>query len=196
MTGTTASFLFPLRQSDILPLIGSPAATVGCLPRRKDRAVSFPASNNGPAGICVAHNDVCKTPVQATPNAASSMAGDADAGPAVETEVPVAYTNVAALQQATLATLAQKVFIVGKPAATTNTEIWMSTGNEAGTGGGVVSGSVGGPCRIKVGSRKVFVEGHGGAYLGVMVAHNNTANSNMPIGNQVHASQTKVFFGP
>jgi hypothetical protein len=25
---------------------------------------------------------------------------------------------------------------------------------------------------------------------------NNTANSNMPVGNQVHASQTKVFFGP
>jgi uncharacterized Zn-binding protein involved in type VI secretion len=55
---------------------------------------------------------------------------------------------------------------------------------------------VAGPCRIKIGSRKVFVEGHGAAYLGVMVAHNNTANSNMPVGNQVHASQTKVFFGP
>jgi uncharacterized Zn-binding protein involved in type VI secretion len=52
------------------------------------------------------------------------------------------------------------------------------------------------PCRIKTGSRKVFVEGHGAAYLGVMVAHNNTANSNMPVGNHVHASQTKVFFGP
>ena len=148
--------------------------------------MSFPASSNGPAGICVAHNDVCKTPT------------DAQAGIALEgeTEVPVAYTNVAALQQATLPTLAQKVFIVGKHGATTNTEIWMSTGNEAGTGGGVVSGSVAGPCRIKTGSRKVFVEGHGAAYLGVMVAHNNTANSNMPVGNQVHASQTKVFFGP
>ena len=148
--------------------------------------MSFPASSNGPAGIGVAHNDVCKTPT------------DAQAGIALEgeTEVPVAYTNVAALQQATLPTLAQKVFIVGKHGATTNTEIWMSTGNEAGTGGGVVSGSVAGPCRIKIGSRKVFVEGHGAAYLGVMVAHNNTANSNMPVGNQVHASQTKVFFGP
>ena len=91
--------------------------------------MSFPASSNGPAGICVAHNDVCKTPT----NAAAGIAPDAEA------EVPVAYTNVAALQQATLPTLAQKVFIVGKHGATTNTEIWMSTGNEAGTGGGVVS---------------------------------------------------------
>jgi hypothetical protein len=147
--------------------------------------MSFPASSNGPAGICVAHNDVCKTPVQVAADVAVENATE-----------PVAYTNVAALQQATLSTLAQKVFIVGKHAATTNTEIWMSTGNEEGTGGGVVSGSVAGPCRIKTGSRKVFVEGHGAAYLGVMVAHNNTANSNMPVGNQVHASQTKVFFGP
>jgi len=158
--------------------------------------MSFPASNNGPAGICVAHNDVCKTPVPTTADGAAPADGAPVAGPAGKEEVPVAYTNVAALQQATLPTLAQKVFIVGKHAATTNTEIWMSTGNEAGTGGGVVSGSVSGPCRIKTGSRKVFVEGHGAAYLGVMVAHNNTANSNMPVGNQVHASQTKVFFGP
>lgn len=158
--------------------------------------MSFPASSNGPAGICVAHNDVCKTPVQPTTDGAPPVAADTATRPDGETEVPVAYTNVAALQQATLPTLSQKVFIVGKHAATTNTEIWMSTGNEEGTGGGVVSGSVAGPCRIKTGSRKVFVEGHGGAYLGVMVAHNNTANSNMPVGNQVHASQTKVFFGP
>ena len=158
--------------------------------------MSFPASNNGPAGICVAHNDVCKTPVQPATNGSTPGADAAGVEPNEETEVPVAYTNVAALQQATLPTLAQKVFIVGKHAATTNTEIWMSTGNEEGTGGGVVSGSVAGPCRIKTGCRKVFVEGHGAAYLGVMVAHNNTANSNMPVGNQVHASQTKVFFGP
>ena len=158
--------------------------------------MSFPASSNGPAGICVAHNDVCKTPVPPTTVGAPPVAADTATRPDGETEVPVAYTNVAALQQATLPTLSQKVFIVGKHAATTNTEIWMSTGNEEGTGGGVVSGSVAGPCRIKTGSRKVFVEGHGGAYLGVMVAHNNTANSNMPVGNQVHASQTKVFFGP
>ena len=71
----------------------------------------------------------------------------------------------------------------------------MSTGDEEGTGGGVVSGSVAGPCRIKTGSRKVFVEGHGAAYLGVMVGHNNTANSNVPVGRQEHASQQKVFFG-
>lgn len=164
--------------------------------------MSFPASNNGPLGRSVAHNDVCKTPVTATPESAcGSMQVGADVpaeGPPADppVEVPVAYTNTALLQQATLPTLAQKVFIVGKHAATTNTEIWMSTGDEEGTGGGVVSGSVAGPCRIKTGSRKVFVEGHGAAYLGVMVGHNNTANSNVPVGRQEHASQHKVFFGP
>jgi hypothetical protein len=150
--------------------------------------MSFPASNNGPAGISIAHNDVCKTPLPPT---------DTDAGAAGRaTEVPVPYTNTAVLQQATLPTLSQKVFIVGKHAATTNTEIGMSSGDESGTGGGVVSGSVAGPCRIKTGSHKVFIEGHGAAYLGVLVGHNNTANSNMPVGRQEHASQGKVFVGP
>lgn len=149
--------------------------------------MSFPASSNGPLGRSVAHNDVCRTPV-AQP-AAGAVAGGAR-------EVPVAYTNTASLEQSTLPTLAQKVFIVGKHAATTNTEIWTSTGDEEGTGGGVVSGSVAGPCRIKTGSRKVYVEGHGAAYLGVIVGHNNTANCNVPVGRQEHASQTKVFFGP
>lgn len=154
--------------------------------------MSFPATNNGPLGRSVAHNDVCRTPVGPGTAAESPGAEATDA----EAVVPVAYVNTATLQQATLPTLAQKVFIVGKNAATTNTEIWMSTGDEAGTGGGVVSGSVAGPCRIKTGSGKVFVEGHGAAYLGVMVGHNNTANCNVPVGRQEHASQTKVFFGP
>lgn len=147
--------------------------------------MSFPATSNSAAGLCEAHNDVCRTPV---------VDGSA-AGPGVKTEVPVAYTNVAMLCQATLPTLSRKVFIVGKHAATTDTEIWMSTGNEEGTGGGVVSGSVAGACRIKTGSQKVFIEGHEAAHLGVMVAHNNSSNSNMPVGTQVHASQGKVFFG-
>lgn len=151
--------------------------------------MSFPASSNGPLGRSLAQNDVCRTPVtRPVEDPAQRTAEPAD--------VPVAYVNTAFLQQATLPTLAQKVFIVGKHAATTNTEIWMSTGDEAGTGGGVVSGSVAGPCRVKTGSRKVFVEGHGAAYLGVMVGHNNTANCNAPVGRQEHASQTKVFFGP
>lgn len=148
--------------------------------------MAFPATSNSRAGLCEAHNDVCRTPI----------ADPAAAEPGAETEVPIAYTNVAALCQATLPTLSQKVFIVGKHAATTDTEIWMSTGNEQGTGGGVVSGCVAGGCRIKTGSQKVFIEGHEAAHLGVMVAHNSTSNSNMPVGTQVHASQAKVFFGP
>ncbi len=153
--------------------------------------MSFPASNNGPGGRSIASQDVCNTPrVEPAMSVAPPAATEATE------EVPVSYTSTAVFAMATLPTLAHKVFIVGKHAVTTNTEIWMSTGNEEGTGGGVVSGSVAGPCRVRAGSRKVFIEGHGAAYLGVLVGHNNTANSNMPTGQQEHASQGKVFVGP
>lgn len=70
--------------------------------------MSFPASNNGPLGRSVAHNDVCKTPVTTTPESAcgSVQVGadvPAEGAPAdAPAEVPVAYTNTALLQQATL----------------------------------------------------------------------------------------------
>lgn len=78
--------------------------------------MSFPAATNSAQGSCFALSDVCKTPVDGE-------------------EKPVAYPNTAMLQQSLMQTLSQKVFIVGKHAATVTTEISMSSGDEAGEGG-------------------------------------------------------------
>jgi uncharacterized Zn-binding protein involved in type VI secretion len=132
-----------------------------------------PASTNG-GGQCFAFPDVCKTPSPAGP-------------------IPIPYPNIAMLNQATSGTLSSKVKIVGNKAATKDSEISMSSGDEAGSVGGVVSNKMKGSAKIKQGSGKVKIEGKGAAYLGVMVGQNDAANSNMPAGHQVAPSQVKVI---
>jgi uncharacterized Zn-binding protein involved in type VI secretion len=137
----------------------------------------LPASTNGD-GQCFVFPDVCKT---ATPG-----------GP-----VPLPYPNIAMLTQASSGTLSSKVKIMGKKAATENTEISMSSGDEAGSaGGGVVSNKIKGSAKFKQGSSKVKIEGHGAAYHGAMVGQNDASNSNMPAGHQVSPSKTKVTVMP
>lgn len=135
----------------------------------------LPISTNE-EGECVAFPDVCETPE-----------GDE--------VVPVAYLNSALLAQADMATVATTVFIVGKNAATENTEIVMSSGDEAGVSGGVVSGTTGGPCRFRLGSAVVAIEGYAAAFCGTRVGHNGD-NTNAPHGVQVAPSQGKVFVVP
>lgn len=137
----------------------------------------LPASTNGD-GQCAAFPDVCKTPTPGGP-------------------VPLPYPNIAMLTQASSGTLSSKVKIMGKKAATENTEISMSSGDEAGSaGGGVVSNKIKGSAKFKQGSSKVKIEGHGAAYHGAMVGQNDASNSNMPAGHQVSPSQTKVTVMP
>jgi uncharacterized Zn-binding protein involved in type VI secretion len=137
----------------------------------------LPASTNGD-GQCFAFPDVCKTPTPGGP-------------------VPLPYPNIAMLTQASSGTLSSKVKIMGKKAATENTEISMSSGDEAGSaGGGVVSNKIKGPGKFKQGSSKVKIEGHGAAYHGAMVGQNDASNSNVPPGHQVSPSQTKVTVMP
>jgi uncharacterized Zn-binding protein involved in type VI secretion len=134
----------------------------------------FPASSNE-KGQCMAFPDACKTPTPGGP-------------------VPMPYPNIAMLNQASGGTLSSKVKIMGSKAATKNTEISMSSGDEAGSaGGGVVSNKFKGPAKFKQGSSKVKIEGHEAAYLGAMVGQNDASNSNMPAGHQVAPSQTKVM---
>lgn len=135
-----------------------------------------PASTNG-GGQCFAFPDVCKTPTPAGP-------------------VPIPYPNIAMLNQASSGTLSSKVKIVGNKAATKDTEISMSSGDEAGSVGGVVSNKMKGSAKFKQGSSKVKIEGKGAAYLGAMVGQNDASNSNMPAGHQVAPSQTKVLVAP
>jgi hypothetical protein len=128
-------------------------------------------------GICMAMPDVCKTP----------------AGPAV---VPIPYPNIAQLAMANPGTCAKKVFISCLPAATTQTIMMLSNGDEAGVLGGVVSSLFIGPCQFKLGSVTVMIEGAPATYMGSLVAHNGVANANMPAGAQIAPSQTTVMVMP
>jgi hypothetical protein len=135
----------------------------------------LPASTNE-RGQCSAFPDACKTP----------------SGEAV---VAVPYRNTARLDEADMATVATSVFIVGKNAVTENTEIAMSSGDEAGVEGGVVSGTIRGSARFRLGSGAVSIEGYAVAYCGTQIAQNGD-NTNAPLGLQVAPSQGKVFVQP
>jgi uncharacterized Zn-binding protein involved in type VI secretion len=132
-----------------------------------------PASTNGD-GQCFAFPDTCKTPTPGGP-------------------VPLPYPNTAMLTQASGGTVSSKVKIMGSKAATEVTEISMSSGDEAGSVGGIASNKIKGPCKFKQGSSKVKIEGNGAAYLGAMIGQNDSSNCNMPAGHQIAPSQVKVI---
>jgi hypothetical protein len=133
----------------------------------------MPASTNA-AGETLANPDVCKTP-------------------AGNTFVPVPYPNTGMLAQ-TLMT-ATRVTIEMRQAVTLTSQIPTSTGDEAGTGGGVTSGVFKGPVLFKKGSSKVFIEGAPAIYHTAVTQQNGT-NANVPAGQVVAPSQAKVFVAP
>jgi hypothetical protein len=93
-------------------------------------------------------------------------------------------------------TASSKVLIMGKKTATKDTEITMSSGDEAGTVGGVVSNKFKGPAKCKKGSSKVKVEGKEIAYHTCIWGQNGGSNANHPAGIQVAPSQMKVTVTP
>lgn len=135
------------------------------------------ASTNG-GGSCAVPGpvDACKTPSPAGP-------------------VPIPYPNLAQLSQAKGGTCSSKVLISNKRTVVHTTEISMSSGDEAGTVGGVVSSKFKGPCKFKKGSSKVLAEGKKVVYVTCMIGHNGS-NANMPAGTQVAPSQNKVTVQP
>ncbi len=137
----------------------------------------MPASTNG-GGQCMTPGptDVCKTPSPAGP-------------------VPLPYPNIAMLSQADGGTCSDKVKIDGKKTAVKGTKISMSSGDEPGVAGGVMSSKFKGECELKLGSSSVKAEGKQIAYVGVMASHNG-AQANMPAGVQIAPSQTKVLIMP
>ena len=135
----------------------------------------FPASTNG-GGTCQGTPDVCKTP-QPPP---VGMA-------------PIPYPNIGMLNQATGGST--KVKIVQKQALTIKAKIPKSSGDEAGTLGGVVSNMNMGEIQFKKGSSMVKVEGSPIIHLTSITSHNGT-NANMPAGTQLAPSQTKVIVAP
>ena len=135
-----------------------------------------PASTNG-GGMCMAMPDVCKVPAPPAP------------------PIPMPFPNIAQCAQAILPTCSMKVKIMGKNAMMQNSQISMSSGDEAGSAGGVVSGMIKGPATFKQGSMKVKIEGKGAAYQMAMVAQNGS-NPNAPVGHQMAPSQIKVMVSP
>jgi hypothetical protein len=133
----------------------------------------FPASCKA-GGQALGTPDVCLTPAPPSP------------------PVPTPYPNMAMLPQATPPTCARRVNVGNQPAITLATQIPMSSGDEAGVNGGVMSGMFKGPVAFKRGSVKVKIEGNAAAFLTSTTAHNGS-NANMPAGAQVAPSQAKVI---
>jgi hypothetical protein len=125
-------------------------------------------------GVCNATPDVCKTPPYSA---------------------PMPYPVIAQAAQANPGTVAKKVTVENQPAFMVNTMITMSSGDEAGSVGGVMSGMIKGPCKYMKGSSKVTVEGQPAAHHTSTVGMNG-ANANAPMGVQTAPSQAKVLVFP
>jgi len=126
-------------------------------------------------GQCMGMPDVCNTPTAVGP-------------------IPVPYPNMAMCNQARGDTVSKKVMICSKEVLTKKSIIAQTTGDEAGSQNGVISGIIRGPAKYLTYSSKVFVEGQAVVYLGCTTAHNGN-NANCPVGNQIAPSQTKVLIG-
>jgi hypothetical protein len=136
----------------------------------------FPASTNG-AGMCFAFPDVCKTPSPAGP-------------------VPIPYPNITQCATIKGSTASSKVKICNMKAATVQTETSLSSGDEAGVAGGVVSNTNMQGGKYLMGSLQVMIEGKMCAHLISMTGQNNASNNNIPPGMQVAPSQPQVTVGP
>jgi hypothetical protein len=124
------------------------------------------------AGQCDTTPDTCNTPSPTGP-------------------VPIVYPNMAMLTQANPGTLSTKVKIENQSACTKSTVITMTSGDEAGTAGGLVSGMFKGPAQFKKGSATVTIEGQPAVFQTCTVGQNGT-NANAPVGVQTVTSQSKV----
>lgn len=133
----------------------------------------FPVSTTM-SGDCLAVPDVCKTPAPPAP------------------PVPVPYPNTGMLMMATPTTCSKKVKIMAMPVVVLGTKIPMTTGDEAGAAGGVVSGTIKGPVMFTRGSVKVQVEGQPVVYQTCTTGQNGSS-PNAPSGLQVSPSQPKVL---
>lgn len=133
----------------------------------------FPASTNG-GGQCFAFPDVCKVPAPPAPF------------------VPVPFPNIGMLTQAKGSSCSSKVKIKGKKTVTKKTEISRTSGDEAGTLKGMVSGTNMDKAKYSTGVSKVKVEGND-IVNQLKPSMHNGASANAPPGMQVAPSQTAVI---
>jgi len=104
-------------------------------------------------GICFAFPDVCLTPAPPAP------------------PVPIPYPNIAQLADAT--GTASTVKAGGKPVVTQASSISLSSGDEAGSNGGVTSGTTKGECKFTSFSATVRANGNAIVRLGDSTTQNN-----------------------
>lgn len=132
----------------------------------------FPITTKG-GGMSTAFPDVCKTPAPPAP------------------PVPIPYPNMASFTQGNPATMSKKVKILNQPVFTKSSVVLMTSGDEAGAAGGIISNSIKGPAKAKTFSQKVKVEGKNVVYQTCMIGHNGS-NANAPAGMHSVPSQVKV----
>ncbi|MFO0548762.1 MAG: PAAR-like domain-containing protein [Polyangiaceae bacterium] len=132
----------------------------------------FPVATAG-GGSCSAFPDTCKTPAPPAP------------------PVPTPYPNMGNLTQANRGTASKKVKIMNQPAILVNTQISMTSGDEAGSAGGVVSSTIKGPAKAQKGSVKVKAEGQPVVFQTCPFGQNGVS-ANAPAGIQDSPSQSKV----
>lgn len=134
----------------------------------------LPASTKA-GGVCFAMPDVCLTPAPPAP------------------PVPIPYPNIA--QVAATNGAITVVLVENKETVAEGAKIPNSSGDEAGTNGGVTSGQNMGPVEAKVFSSKVFFQGKKAVFLTATHGHNGS-NANCPVGAQIAPSQMKVLVAP
>jgi len=126
-------------------------------------------------GMYFAFPDVCFTPV-----------------PPPVVQVPIPYPNLAQLANTDGA--CEKVLIENKETVVEGSKVPNSSGDEAGTKGGVVSGKNMDQVQPKMFSSTVFAGGKKVVMLTSMSAHNGSS-ANMPAGAMIAPSQAKVIVG-
>jgi hypothetical protein len=107
--------------------------------------------------------------------------------------VPVPYPNIA--QLASTQGACAKVLITHKETVVEGAKVPQSSGDEAGTNGGVSSGVNRGPVEPKQFSSKVFAGGKKVVYVTATSAHNGSS-PNQPMGKQIVPSQAIVLVAP
>ena len=127
--------------------------------------------NNGGAMAMATVPDVCKTPAP-------------PAGP-----IPIPYPNMADTKMADTGGLVPKVLLDMKPAMNMSSKVLMTSGDEAGAAGGVVSGKMKGEMAFINGSMKVMVGGKPAVRVTCQTLH----NANNTMGTVTAPSQVKVM---
>lgn len=128
-------------------------------------------------GMALAFPDVCKTIV----------------GPAV---VPIPYPNISTPSMMIPGTGTVKTFTMAMPTAVMMSQHAMTSGDEAGVAGGVVSQAIKMPAGHLLGSTGVLFEARPVAYTPALTGHNGVGALNAPPGATLVPSQVKVLVRP